>query len=83
MKKFVVLLVIAVFVLMTACDYAPVEFKYNFNYAYIRLQNGEVIEGKVEKWTDYEGEQLQVTINGVVYLTNSFNCTLVYDEALE
>ena len=50
---------------------------YTYDYAIIKLPNGEVVEGKVETWCDYEdGEQLQVKINGVTYLTNSLNCTM-------
>lgn len=58
-------------------NYQMFDTTYTYDYAIIRLQNGEIIEGKVEKWTDYEGEQLQVTIDGVTYLTNSLNCTLI------
>ena len=50
-----------------------------YNYAIIKLQNGELIEGPIEKWRDFEdGEQLEVTIDGVLYLTNSINCTLIH-----
>ena len=49
-----------------------------YNYAIIKLQNGDVVEGPIDKWRDFEdGEQLEVTIEGVVYLTSSFNCTLI------
>lgn len=69
---------------VTSCNYQVVDLTYNYNYAYIQLQNGEVIEGRVETWRDYEdGEQIQVQINGITYLTNSFNCTLVYNPTLE
>lgn len=64
------------------CNYKVVDLTYKYNYAYIELQNGEIIEGEVENWTDYEGEQLQVQIDGVIYLTNSFNCTLIYNPNL-
>ena len=79
MKKIVALILIVV-TLLTGCgNYQVVDFQYSFNYAVLKLQNGEVIEGKVESWRDYEdGEQLQVKINGVLYLTNSYNCTLMY-----
>ena len=41
---------------------------YTYDYAIIQLQNGEVVEGKVEKWSDYEdGDQIQVTIDGKTY----------------
>lgn len=62
---------------LAGCNKQILDLKYTYNYAIIKLQNGEVVEGKVESWKDYEGEQLQVKINGVTYLTNSFNCTLI------
>ena len=67
----------------SACNYQAVDLQFSYNYAYIRLQNGEVVEGKVESWRDYDGEQLQVRIDGIVYLTNSYNCTLVSDPNIE
>lgn len=64
--------------MLTGCNYDMVDTVYTYNYGIIQLQNGEVIEGKVDSWTDYDdGEQLQVKINGVIYLTNSYNCTLI------
>lgn len=75
--------VIGIACLSTSCNYQVVDLTYNYNYAYIQLQNGKVVEGRVEAWRDYEdGEQLQVEINGITYLTNSYNCTLIYDPAL-
>ena len=49
-----------------------------FDKAIIQLGN-EVIEVEVEKWEDFEdGEQLQIlTKDGTVYLTSSYNCTLI------
>ena len=80
MKKKIISLVAlcAIFcMLLTACGNIG---NNKFNYAYIQLQDGTVVQGKVDSWKDYEDEeQLQVKINGVLYLTNSFNCTLIYD----
>lgn len=51
---------------------------YNFNYGYVSLPNGEVIEGKVTSWMDYsESDMVQVVINGKTYLTFSSNVVLV------
>ena len=50
---------------------------YAFDYAIIELPNGEVVEGEVQSWCDYDGEQLQVKINGITYLTSSIKCTLI------
>ena len=49
-----------------------------FNYAIIKLPNGEIVEGDIQYWRDFEGEQLEVKINGIIYLVSSFNCTLIY-----
>ena len=77
MKKIICLLLVAI--LLTGCgNYQMIDLQYTYNYAIIQLQNGEIVEGEVESWTDYEGEQLQVKVNGVMYLTNSYNCTLIH-----
>ena len=72
-----IFLILSIFAL-TSCNYQVIDLTYSYDYAIIKLQNGKIIEGKVQKWRDYEdGEQLQVTIDGNTYLTNSFNCTLI------
>jgi hypothetical protein len=51
---------------------------YKFDKAIISLPNGNVVEGKVESWTDYEdGDQIQVKINGVIYLVHSSDVVLI------
>jgi len=80
------LAVFAVFLLLTltGCEGISynkqlVDTNYSFEYAYISLPGGEVIEGTVESWTDFEdGDQLQVTIDGKTYLTHATNIVLVH-----
>ena len=63
---------------LTGCGNKDVwDTVYTFDYAIIKLPNGEVVEGKVQSWCDYEGEQLQVKINGITYLTSSAKCILI------
>ena len=51
---------------------------YTFNKAIIELPNGEVVEGSVDAWTDFEdGDQLQIVINGKTYLTAATRCVLI------
>jgi len=52
--------------------------QYTFDKAIIDLHT-EVITVDVKSWTDYEdGEQLQIIAkDGTVYLTSSYNCTLI------
>lgn len=82
-RLIIILLTVIIGVTFTACNYDVVDLTYEYNYAYIKLQDGQIISGKVESWRDYEdGEQLQVKVDGVTYLTNSYNCTLVYNPEL-
>lgn len=53
-----------------------IDTKFYYDYAIIRLADGSVIEGKVDTWLDYEGEQIQVTINGETWLVHSANLSL-------
>ena len=79
MKKLLTFISIIGLLLITSCNYNMVDLTYNYDYAYIKLQNGDVVEGQVDAWRDYDdGDQLQVTINGVTYLVHSSNCTLIY-----
>ena len=81
MKKRVLALIsaaaLAVFTLI-GCNKDIIDTVYTFDYAIIKLPNGEIVEGEVDKWIDYEdGDQLQVTIDGKIYLTSTLNCTLI------
>ena len=62
---------------LTGCNKQIVDLNYTYNYAIIQLQNGDVVEGSIDSWKDYEGAQLPIKIDGVTYLTNSYNCTLI------
>ena len=78
MKKILVIALLCFMVFLCSCNYQMVDLTYNFDYAYIKLPNGEVIEGEVQAWRDYEdGDQLQVTINDVTYLTHASNVCLI------
>ena len=80
MKKIimVVVLLILVTILATGCNKQIVDFNYNFNRAIIKLPNGEVIDGKISSWKDYEdGDQIQLKINGSTYLTHISNVIMI------
>lgn len=56
----------------------PFDIGYTYDKAIIKLANGEVVEIKIKNWTNYYGEQLQITAeDGTVYLTSSFRCDLI------
>ena len=81
MKKLLALMLAVLFVLaLTGCNKQMVDLTYSYEYAIIALPNGEVVEGKVSSWTDYEdGDQLQIKIAGKTYLVHSSNVVLISD----
>lgn len=75
------LLALATALLLTACgNRSVIDTVYTFDRAIIGLPDGSYVEGEVESWRDFEdGDQLQVTIDGVTYLTHSTNIVLIQD----
>ena len=80
MKK--LLLLITTCVVLTGCigNHEIVDLTHQFDYVIFQLPNGEIIEGELEGWTDYEGEQLQVRVDGKTYVVSSYNCVLIRNE---
>ena len=63
---------------LSGCNKQIIDLQYQFNYAIIELPNGEIVEGRVELWNDYdESDQLQVKINGIYYLVHSTDVVLM------
>ena len=76
----VVLLLVVSAVLLAGCNKQMVDLTYSYNRAILSLPNGEVVEGKVSSWTDFEdGDQIQVKIDGKTYLVHSSNIVLISD----
>lgn len=49
-----------------------------FDRAIIFSPSGEVlIEGEIDSWMDFEGEQIQIVIDGVTYLTTMNNVVMI------
>lgn len=64
-------------VFFSGCNAQIVDTTYTFNYAWIDIPGGDHVEGKVQSWRDYEdGDQIQVKIDGVTYLTDTTRCVL-------
>ena len=84
MKKMIALLLAVILLmgiaLLAGCNKQMVDLTYSYEYAIIGLPNGEVVEGKVSSWTDFEdGDQIQVRIDGKTYLVHSSNVVLISD----
>lgn len=84
MKKiFIVVLALIMTLALCACGNKDMwDTVYTFDYAQITTQTGEVVEGEVVSWTDYDdGDSIQVTIKNEdgekTYLTHISNVTLI------
>ena len=80
MKKFLVSAVAfaAIAVIGVSCNRQPVDLTFKFDRAIVKLPNGEIVEGELQSWLDYEdSDQIQVKIGGKTYLVHSMNCTLI------
>lgn len=81
MKKIMfILIVLASIAVMSACgNYDLFDTEYEFDRCIIKFPNGDILEGNVDSWCDYEGDQIQVEINGVYYVVHSSNIILISD----
>ena len=82
MKKIIAMLLAIIAILsitlLSGCNKQIMDLTYSYEYAIIGLPNGEVVEGKVSSWTDFEdGDQLQIRIDGKTYLVHSCNVVLI------
>lgn len=79
MKKIAALVAACALTLaLTGCNYQLIDTTYHYDYAQILMPDGTLVEGEVQAWTDYEGDQLQITIDNVVYLTHASNVVLMH-----
>lgn len=80
MKKKLALIVSAITLAMSlsGCNKQIVDVTFSYERASISLPNGEIVDGKVQSWTDYEdGDQIQVKIDGVTYLVHASQVVLI------
>lgn len=78
-KKLIVITVLcAMLFTLAGCNKGMFDTVYRYDRAIIKLPNGDIVEGKVTSWVDYEDEdQIQVKIDGKTYLVHSMNATLI------
>ncbi len=83
MKKFIciVLVVVTTMVLFAGCGNRQIiDVTYSYDRAIIRLPNGEVVDGEVSSWRDYDGESIQIVIDGITYYTQASNVVLIREK---
>lgn len=78
MKKILTVCVSALagVMLMAGCNKQVVDLTYSYSWAQLKMPDGTIAEGKLNSWDDYDGDQLQVKIDGVTYLVHSSNVVL-------
>ena len=76
MKKIIcAILILSLALALTACQVGNRQVGWDttqtFTYAIMELGNGEVIEGTVTSWRDFEdSDVVQFAMNGITYLTH-------------
>lgn len=72
----VIAIIIIIALCLTACNKTIVDMKYKFEKAHIRV-NDVWFDVDVDKWCDYDGEQLQLILtDGTVMIIHSRDCIL-------
>ena len=83
MKKQLALIIFLAMILIscTGCyNKQFIDMTYHYDRAIIYLPNGEIVEGRVNSWRDFEdGDSIQVKIDGKTYLTHICNVCLIDD----
>ena len=78
MKKLLVfLLIFNLILVLCGCNRQMIDLTYKYDRAYVRLPNGTIVEGKVASWRDYDGDQIQVKIDGKTYLVHASQVALI------
>ena len=76
----IAVLLLMLLLVLAGCNRQIIDLNYKFDRAIISLPNGDIIEGNVQSWKDYDdGDQIQVKIDGKTYLVHSANIVLVVD----
>ena len=86
MKKIVICIIaIVTLALVVICSFGGsignrqigIDTTQTFAWGIIQLGNGELIEGTVTSWRDFDdGDEVQLTINEITYLTHYSNVIL-------
>lgn len=78
-----IICVVACMMMLVGClglcscgNYRVFDTTFTYSWAQIKLPDGTIVQGKVDNWTDYEGDQLQITIDGTTYLVHAANAIM-------
>ena len=80
MKKVFAVILLLVVMCMCGCNKQIIDTTWKYDRAIIQLPDGTIVDGKVSSWKDFDGDQIQVKINGVSYLVHSEDIALIAGE---
>lgn len=80
-KMLLIVLLVTVVVCLCGCQGSNrqlgLDTSYSFKWAIVQIGNGEIIEGEVTSWRDFDdSDVVQFVINGITYLTHYSNVIL-------
>lgn len=75
-KVLLVILILMATLCLAGCNKEVFDFHYDYDKIVCNY-NGDKFELDIDKWTDYDGEQLQVKSNGKTYLLSANNCYMI------
>lgn len=78
MKKINLAIIGAAVLMLTGCNKQVFDLSYNYNKI-ICNYDGDKFELKIDKWNDYDGEQIQIKSNGKTYLLSANKCYMIGD----
>lgn len=75
MKKILCgILIVIVCMINAGCNRQIIDTTFKYDRAIVALPNGDAVGGEVDSWVDFkDGDQIQVVIRGVSYLTHFSN----------
>ena len=82
MKKIALIIFLAMILVSSTgcCNKQLFDTTYHYDRAIVYLPNGEIVEGRVSSWADFDdGDSIQVKIDGKMYLTHISNVCLIDD----
>lgn len=62
--------------LLSGCNKQIIDLDYSYDKVVCNY-NGDRFELKIDKWKDYDGEQIQIKSNKKTYLLSANNCYLI------
>ena len=77
-RKVLAGLIMGLALLMSGCgNYDHFDTVWTYDYAIMELPDGRIIEGDVEQWRDYEGDVIQLRMDGCTYYIHTENVVLM------